>query len=341
MNYRKTGLSKAVIILSTLGAEDSTLCSNVMKDVMVCLKDEEQKRLTDAFIALDCIPPDERATILRNFHDEIMQRQVELTQNEKREIIKCLPSTNGEIGIIDDGRFGFLKVLSADEIYQAIRHENPQLIALTLSLLTPEKSAEVLNKITQSNIRNDIARRIAEMSYIPDDTLNDVEETLKARLNINSGKFQAGKDGPTTLAQILARMEGAAETDILGDLVTKSPAKAKEVQNKLLVFEDIIHISDSDMRTKVLREIDYEKHLPKALKDASDKKLPDELLKKFERNMGSKMWERIIRYKIDLGPIPFSQVEEARRNIVDKIRALKDAGQLTIRRDFEEERIAE
>ena len=42
-----------------------------------------------------------------------------------------------------------------------------------------------------------------------------------------------------------------------------------------------------------------------------------------------------------LGGIPRSQVEEAQRNIVDKIRTLEATGRLVINRDFKEEEILE
>jgi len=97
-------------------------------------------------------------------------------------------------------------------------------------------------------------------------------------------------------------------------LEDESPIEVPDIR---FVFDDIVYISDSDMRTIILKEIDYMRDIPKALKGASD-----EVKEKFSGNIGKKLWEQIC-LEIDLlGAIPRSQVEEARRNIVDKIRAL-------------------
>jgi len=107
-----------------------------------------------------------------------------------------------------------------------------------------------------------------------------------------------------------------------------------EVPDIRFVFEDIIYIDDSAMRSVVLKEIDYMKDIPKALKGASE-----ELKEKFRNNIGERLWEQIILEMDLLGAIPRSQVEEAQRHIVDKIRTLEATGQLTINRDFEEEEL--
>jgi len=337
------GIRKAAIVLSTLGVEDKTLFQSVMAEFSTESARDSLIREIGSGEPMR-VAPDERDKILQDFH-EIMERQQmygDMSVDPLELIGDLLPSGSRKRksemldSILNRGYFRFLRDLSGDEIYNVIRHENPQTIALILFLLPSETSAEIFNKITSSIARNDIARRIAEMSDISDEILSDVEETLKERFSVNAGKYQTGKTGSETLAQILVRVDGAMQTEIIDKLQTDSPIRAREVRDKLFVFEDIMYIDDNTMRRVVLKAIDYMKDLPKALKDPD---VPEDLKQKFANNIGTKLWEQIDLEMELLGPIPRSQAEEAQRNIVDKIRTLENAGQLTINRDFKEEEL--
>jgi len=338
------GLRRAAIVLSTLGAEDKTLFQSVMAQIPTESARDSLIREIASGSAIR-VSPDERAEVLQELH-EIMERQSiygDMSVDPLELLGDLLPSgsrkrkTEMLESILNRGHFRFLRDLGGDEIYSAIRHENPQTIALILFLLPSETSAEIFNKITPSTARNDIATRIAEMSDISDEILTDVEETLKERFSTNAGKFQTGKTGSETLAQILVRMEGATQTEILDKLQTESPIKAREVRDNLFVFEDIMYIDDNTMRAVVLKEIEYMKYLPKALKDPD---VPEDLKQKFAKNIGKKLWEQI-SLEIDLLVVTRSQSEEAQRYIVEKIRTLESTGRLTINRDFKEEEVLE
>jgi flagellar motor switch protein FliG len=97
------------------------------------------------------------------------------------------------------------------------------------------------------------------------------------------------------------------------------------------VFEDIAKFADRDIQM-ILKNVESSQWAM-ALKGASD-----DLKEKILRNM-SKRAATLLREEMDyLGPVRASNVEQVQQQIVDIIRRLEDAGEITIHSDEEEER---
>ena len=90
-----------------------------------------------------------------------------------------------------------------------------------------------------------------------------------------------------------------------------------------ITIDDIIRIPDSDMRRTVLRRIDWSL-LPKALKGASE-----EVTAKFLNNMPTRLSREILEEIESLGSVPASQVDEARRGILEVIKELRVNGEIS------------
>ena len=84
----------------------------------------------------------------------------------------------------------------------------------------------------------------------------------------------------------------------------------------------------------VLRQVDTS-GLALALKGASDA-VRDVVM----RNVSQRAKENLVEEIELLGPVRLSQVEDARAAIVQVIRRLEESGQITIRRDGEDEYVA-
>ena len=99
----------------------------------------------------------------------------------------------------------------------------------------------------------------------------------------------------------------------------------------MFVFEDINKFADRDIQS-VLKNVESSQWAM-ALKGASE-----ELKDKILGNM-SKRASDLLREEMEyLGPVRASNVEQVQQQIVDIIRRLEDAGEITIHGDQEEER---
>ena len=98
---------------------------------------------------------------------------------------------------------------------------------------------------------------------------------------------------------------------------------AEEVRNQMFTFDDIANLTDQEIQM-ILREVDT-KDLAVALKGASEDL--------FERIIGN-MSERVgnmLKEEIQFsGPVRMSDVEEIQLRIIQTVRQLEEAGQVTV-----------
>jgi flagellar motor switch protein FliG len=91
----------------------------------------------------------------------------------------------------------------------------------------------------------------------------------------------------------------------------------------MFVFDDIANLTDREIQM-VLREVDS-KELAMALKGANDR-----LKDRFVSNMSDRV-AGMLKEDIEfMGPVRMSDVEDVQLRIVQTIRQLEDAGQVTV-----------
>ncbi|MCG2798589.1 MAG: flagellar motor switch protein FliG, partial [Cellulomonas sp.] len=108
---------------------------------------------------------------------------------------------------------------------------------------------------------------------------------------------------------------------------------ADEVRALMFVFADIVLLEDRAMQL-VLRNVETGE-LALAMKGAAEP-----VQAKILDNLSERARENLVEEIDLLGPVRMSQVEEARSQIVQGIRRLEESGQITIRRDTDDEYVA-
>ncbi len=325
------GARKAAVLLTLLGNEAA---AEVIKLLWEEARDAVIYELAQG--AKNALP-EERDRVLREFYELKEQHDI---YGDLVDIQKILEAAYGSYAgrrkteqirhLLSTAPFAFLRDADPNDIYTYIQNEHPQTIAVVLSSLSPDKAAQVLSRIDPPSRRNDVARRIAELERVTPDALKQVEEALKEKLQkVSSGARGGLGDGTGRLAQILVRADANLQKTILGSM---DPLLAQRVRDKMFTFEDIVNISDSDMKRIVIRRIDTSL-LPAALRRASP-----EVTSKFLNALPSRL-RRDIEMEIDMGPVPASQVNEARRKILDVIRDLEANGEITVSRSLVEEEV--
>ena len=105
---------------------------------------------------------------------------------------------------------------------------------------------------------------------------------------------------------------------------TRNPTtRVASVRNQMFVFDDIANLTDREIQL-ILREVDS-KDLATALKGANDE-MKDRIFGNVSERVGTMMKE-----EMDFsGPVRMSDVEEVQLRIVQTVRQLEEAGQVTI-----------
>ena len=218
--------------------------------------------------------------------------------------------------------FYMLRNVDPNQIIPFISKEHPQTISLILSQLDSGQAAGVLNGLPEE-IQADVAYRIARMENISPEVLRELEDVLANELQaIMSGQItEIG--GPKTVAEILNSTGRSTEKAVLERLDSQDPELAEEVRNQMFVFDDIANLTDREIQM-ILREVDT-KDLAIALKGGSEE-LQDRIFGNVSERVGTMIKEEM-QFS---GPVRTSDVEEVQLRVVQTVRQLEEAGQVTI-----------
>jgi len=217
--------------------------------------------------------------------------------------------------------FERLRRADVSQIAALVKGEHPQIIAIILAYMPAAGAAEILGGLPEP-LQADVARRIATLSRLHPDVLEQLEEIVSERLS-ELMQDDGGQSGIATAATILNHVERTVEQHILSQLEAEDPALAEQIKTRLFGFDHLVLLDDRAIQ-KVLRQVDT-KLLALALKGV-DSPVRDKIM----HNLSQRAAE-LLREEISvLGPVRVRDVEKAQRTIVQIVRDLEDRGEITI-----------
>jgi len=232
----------------------------------------------------------------------------------------------GEVtGGISDVPFKFMDNLEAEVVAENLLGELPQVIALVLSHLRPDQSAEIISYLPPEVVVQ-VGLRLGTMERVTADALAAVEEGLRQRFaSVLENKFLEATGGIDSLVELLTLADPAVKDLVMKGLTEIDAELALEVRAKMFVFNDLQLLADRQMQL-VLRSVDSSR-LPLALKGVSDG-VRDKVL----NNLSSRARENLLDEMQLMGAVRTVDVEAAQNEILDSVRALEESGELVINR---------
>ena len=218
--------------------------------------------------------------------------------------------------------FDVLKKADSSQLVSFLNKEHPQTIALILSHLNPEQTANALKELPD-DLRGDVAYRIATLGKISPQTLKQIETVVDdlAGFSINQSMSKIG--GTKSLATILNRTSVSVSKDILAQIEQLDPDVSLEIKRLMFLFDDIINIQNKDIQ-RIMKEVDR-RDLALALKIAEEK-----LREKMFSNMSERAAELLKEELQFMGPVKLKEVEAAQARIVDIIKRLEEQEEITL-----------
>jgi len=212
--------------------------------------------------------------------------------------------------------------LKPDMIATYIENEHPQTIALILGNIDSFVASRVIALLPE-DMQLSVVMRMSKIESVPRELVRDIEETLEKELADVQGDAGISFDGMINVVEILKGLEKDIARPILDQLRDKDEELFSQVDRMLLVFEDLVELSDRDVQT-ILKHISSD-DLVKSLKGASD-----EVAERFFGNM-SKRAAEIMREDMQvMGPLKLADVEESQQSVLKVIRKLDDDGAITL-----------
>jgi flagellar motor switch protein FliG len=227
--------------------------------------------------------------------------------------------------------FGFLKKVDPQNLLTFIIDEHPQTIALVLSHLPPAYGAEIIKGLPAER-QLAVIRRVAHMGQTNPEVIHEVERGLESRMaSLMQQSFEKA-GGVNSVAEILNVSDRATERTLLEALAQDDPELVEEIRRLMFVFDDLTTLSDRDIQT-VLKNIETAQWAM-ALKGASG-----DLKQKILGNMSQRAAAMLSEEMEYLGSVRLSEVEQVQQQIVDVVRRLEDAGEITVHSADESEQM--
>ena len=330
-----TGVRKAAILLIQMGRERAA-------SVLGHMSDREVEAVSAEIARLESISGAETESVLGEFRDMMVARahiaqggldfaQELLEQSLGAERAADIIARLNAAAIATP--FQFLHRADAAQLRSFIIDEHPQVIALVLAHMTPDKASLLLSGLAPG-MQAEVAHRIAVMDQTSPEIVKTVESTLERRLSSMLQPAEMSRvGGLDPLVNIINRSDRSTERQIVEGLEALDPALADEIKSKMFMFEDIVTLEDRSIQL-VLREVEGSE-LALALKGVTDA-----VREKITNNLSERAATNLLEEVELLGTVRLRQVEEAQQNIIRTIRSLEEQGQIMVRRGNDDEFIA-
>ncbi|MEE9536233.1 MAG: flagellar motor switch protein FliG [Desulfobacterales bacterium] len=310
---RIAGPVKAAILIHGLG---KPLAETLLKRFTELEKERVQEHLSQ----IRTISPDVVEQIAREFADIVRQhksRQGKLSSGDR-------PAAATDAGDSDAETSGLeaIRTLNADQIYDLIKDEQPQTIAIILVHLKTRVASDVISKLPDE-IKTKVAIRVVNLDKVTSTIVDEVNEILKDILKTKKDSIANVSGGVDRLAEILNQTDEISSQLILNEMEESDMEMAAQIKQRMFVFEDIILVDDRGVQ-KLLRKVET-MELAIALKAASE-----EAREKVFKNMSSRAGEMLKEEIEDMGPVRMKEVEDAQQNITNFIQEMETKGELII-----------
>ncbi len=318
-----TGPEKAAIFLLTLG-EDFT--SQVFKR----LEEEEIKTIGRQMSKMDHVDKEDIAALLSEFKADAGGDEVFLSGNDMLEsALKRALNNEKASAILEEIRsdwrltlFQKARKLEPKVLYNFLRNEHPQTVALVLSVLDVMQSAAILAELKEET-QVEVVMRMAELDKVSPEILVEVDRVLQDELLSVEGMEGQRLGGVETVAEILNNADRALEAQVLEGVEEQRESLAEEIRRLMFVFEDLLDIDDRGIMS-ILKEVSTD-DLKLALKTASD-----DLKEKIFKNMSSRAVEMLKEDMEIMGPTRLKDVEGAQQSIIKIAKRLEQEGKIQL-----------
>ena len=306
---RIAGPVKAAILIHALGRPQ-------VETLIRRLSASEKERVNDHLSQIRTISPDVVEQVAREFIDIARRYKSKPAENSQGK-----DSGSGESDAATSG-LGTIHSLSSDEIYDLIKDEQAQTIAIILVYLKTEVASDVIAMLPDE-IKTEVAMRVVKLDRVTTAIVDEVNEILKDILKNKKNSVTTVTGGVSRLAEILNQTDEISSELILNELEEADMEMASQIKQQMFVFEDILLVDDRGVQ-KLLRKVET-MELAIALKAASE-----EVKEKIFKNMSERAGEMLKEEIEDMGPVRMKEVTDAQQNITDIIQKMETKGELIV-----------
>ena len=307
-----SGPLKAAILIRSLGSE-------VTGSVLNGLSENEKKVVNQHLDQMGTISTQVIEHVAREFMAQATRRA------QATRLTSAAGNDQNEESDDSSEKAGGLEAilsLTADEVYDLIKDEHPQTIAIILIHLKTAVASDVVAKLPDE-IKTDVAVRVVTLEKVNADMIEEVNDVFTEILKNKTSSVTNISGGVDRLAEILNQTDEISSELILNEIEDTDGEMAAQIKQKMFVFEDLVLVDDRGFQ-KLLRKVET-MELAIALKAASE-----EVRDKVYRNMSERAGAMLQEEMEDLGPVRMNEVSDAQMAITSIIQEMEAKGEIII-----------
>lgn len=318
-------IQKLAVLLVMLGPESA---AKILKQ----LDEHEVEAISTEMTKLGLVSQEMQLEILREFSEVALQASTAVRGDTEytREVLEKavgLFKASDVLGRISPNRASVSVMqqivdMDARQIFNLIKNEQAQTIALIASYLSAEKASQVLSLLRPEG-REQVIERLASLAPTPVEVVEKVVSVLTQKMGGKHPSALHQTGGLKSAANLLNALDKNVSKNILASLDEHNPDLSQAIRQKMFTFEDLVNLEASALQ-KILREVDM-RDLAIALKTASD------LLKSALLAAISKRAAETVNEEMSfLGPLRLREIEAAQLKIIDVVRRLEADGEIDL-----------
>ena len=250
------------------------------------------------------------------------QRTLEIAKGDYKanSIIGRVGPVGTSVEVIKD-----ISEMEGRQIYNLIKHEQPQTISFVLSYLDPAKSAEVFSLLSPE-LREEVVERLGTIESTSLDLVSKIVRSLGKHFDSKVRPAFHHSGGVRAVAGLLNSLDKEMSKNLLARIEERNATLGSAIRKKLFSFEDLNRLASADLQ-RVLREVDSG-NLAISMKSASET-LREKIYVGLSKRAAESLKEEIEL----LGPVRLKDVEAAQDVIIQAVRRLEEEGQISLDSD--------
>lgn len=317
-----TGPQRAAVILLVLGEDHGR---SIWKE----FDDDEIRIITRAMAELGTVDADEVERLMLDFVGKLSSAGA-VTGSFDRTISlleKILPTD--QVALIMEeirgpaGRNMWQKLGNIDAVVLAnfLKNEYPQTIAVILSKIRAEHSANVLRNLP-NDLSIEVVGRMLRLESIQKEALDHIENTLRTEF-VSTLTQTRRRDPHEMMAEIFNGFDRQTELRFLSALDASNQESAERIRALMFTFDDLAKLDPAGLQTLVSQA--DKSTLARALKGASQP------MRDFFFGAMSQRAAKVMQDDIaGMGPLRLKEVDEAQTTLVQMTKELADKGEIVL-----------
>lgn len=250
------------------------------------------------------------------------QRTLEIAKGDYKAsaIIGRVGPVGTSVEIIKD-----IAEMEGRQIFNLVKHEQPQTISFLLSYLDSAKSAEVF-QLLPPDLREEVVERLGTIESTSLELVGKIVKSLGKHYDTKTRPSFHRSGGVRSVADLLNQLDKETSKNLLARLEERNATLGAAIRKKLFSFEDLNRLQPADLQ-RVLREVDSS-NLAVSMKSASEG-LRDKIYAAISKRAAESLKEELEM----LGPVRLKDVEVAQDAIIQVVRRLEEEGQIALDAD--------